>query len=510
MTTPGTTTGTTTDEHDPAALRLLDVLLAEELRAADAAAARPTPRRNGLAAALLIGLGLAALAGVWATTDRAGHPADAGAQDPQDPALEVLEPATAAELALLLPALEAVIVGPPVTEPVGDLLLNGHVLIGRPREQLWSPVEIREPTELVQWMDLLRTSAAHPVSPAGRDAAFAQVRLRLLGRRLVVLQLHVRTGSLRGAGDLAFTADDALRRRIEAAAAEGKVRGRRAASVAVTEDDLRALPVDLRALECRDLPAAALRAELPRFTRLESLRCVVDANRPPQADEALVLPILAALPGLHTLAISECFVTSIAARQWQTMPELRELEIVRNRTEPPALPQLPVRSGLPQGPERSRLHLLPDLLPRLPSLRVLRLVDCHGTHPAIDAVLHSHLEELHLVRTGIALDDLRRLADLPTLRVLHFDLIRRNEEAEVIVRALGTLRQLRTLVVTNDSNSARIVGWLDEETLRAALPGCDVSVARPGAAAGNVLVLPVTAPAPAPAPAPGQPVETDK
>jgi hypothetical protein len=523
-------------EREPAALRLLDVLLEEEMlldeiggvgpQACAPCALRPRSR-PWVAAAMLAGIAVV-VASAWLANGppRASAPdgspsraADApagaagsgepAASRPQDPSPPVeprrADPRDAGELHGLLEGLMQVrlVPSPP---PEGVPILSGLPLLGRMftrqvdaenRDGL-QPLSITAPAELRQWRQALRGSPAAPASHAFLDDTEVEIVRRAAatqepGRTDLGLELRLADGRLlvgsteRGAGQAAFrlafgdvrlAASPELRQLLAAGDAAIRLAWRRRHGIAADAAELQALPPDSVAIECPVLAPAALRAELPRFTALERLTLLT--GEPGQSPSGGVIAAIASVPTLRTLSLPAHALTDADVATLARSP-LRRLHLTGQ------LPVLSARSFAAwRGLESLALDLtacesdLRAIAAALPALKVLAIGDVsHGR--AAEAVLATKVERLALGKARAA--DLSTVAALPSLRelCLHDAMLGAGE-----LRALRAIKGLRRLELVgcvfadadpfvDDADLLLRGSVVSADALRRALPDCEVT-----------------------------------
>jgi len=473
-----------TATREPAELRLLDVLLEEELqRQHHAAAQRPSAPRGRrvltVAAVLLLGVGVVLGVLVGGRGEQTALPANQ-----QGGEREEVTPESAQQLAELLPKLESVVV---------TSLRSERPRAGFPGLREWQAdfldpaarVSIADPVQLVRWMDALRAACGAAGTRAVRDLPpDCEVRLQLHGARAVRLRLT--DSALQCSPAICLAVDGALLQLLNAGRFAADRHARLLRGRAMDAEELRLLPTDLRELTCFLVDANDLAAALPRFPQLEQLRCYPGGRK---GQARALLPVLTALAPLRTLRSLRipADLLSTASATLAQLDQLEELtleaiaehpELTARLAGPAGLPSIPGAVPGPANQPGTDLSSLPEALPGLTHLRVLRLLNCHGLHPAIQAALRTRIEELHLDGSTIALDDLRALAALPSLRTLTVDLAAHAAaDDDAVVATLAQLRQLARIQLLCPAGRET-----PEARVRAALPACAVATTRYGLA----------------------------
>lgn len=414
-------------------LRLLDVLLEEEALASAATcpAAIVVPTRHWLRAiAALLGIAVVVATSWFAMRSDAPTPATS----PQDPA-----PAPAPRVVPFDPALLPRVVSVRVA-PQGQIDASGT--------EMMRPVEFREPTVLQRWR---AASAACAPDKDGKALRMFRVELFLDDGTVIVGTADIR-GMLRF-GDHARGTNQEVRGLLLMATQEHTRQSRRAQQVAISVEDLRAMPSDLRYLASPMLTAAEVRAELTRFSKLEVLEFVPHLRRAsplvnvePRAVPAPdVVQGLAAIPTLREITLHVDLLHADGLRALAALP-LQTLNVVGHADNLPArelgelarrLDALRLLGGAPtpeQLQEISKSTTLrefwfqygPDFAPAaaclaaMPALQRLSLQG-HGTlnaDEALTAVARTHIRELRLANLRVDGTSLAKLVDLPSLATL--------------------------------------------------------------------------------------------
>jgi len=253
-----------------------------------------------------------------------------------------------------------------------------------------------------------------------------------------------------------------------------------ACGVAQTTEELRALPAATRSVLCGPLTADEVRKELTPFAPLERLAIAPIGERTAVSPDAV-----AAIAGLGTLRSLALPADGLGTADLAGLARLslRELELTGRL-------RLPGRATLAELRELAVLRLdlsgcegdLRGLLASLPSLTVLELGDGSWLDDGvIDAILATKVVRLSIGGEHVQAPQLERLASLPSLRELQLHDVIPLFAGEQ--RALGNMQRLRRLeLVRCDPVRGERGGPIDESQppdhdyrdLRAKLPGCIV------------------------------------
>jgi len=481
-------------------LRLLDVLLEEELGRAPGSvrtAPPPRPRPSRLLAAALLLLGLGVVGGVLLLRSGAGNTAAPAIEqplqqpqdpqqpkDPQQPDPTVAAPKDLAELRQLLAQVRK------VTARCQYLSTMTSHSIAFAEDPL-IVAEIDDAATLALWRSELLASTYTAANATAISASLA-LRFdladgRMLGGGAIIAPKY--SLSLGLAQQFEPTAE--LQGLLRHACRQAEQNGRRARGDVADIDELRALPATSRRVRCPCLTRDLAHAELPRFSALENLAFVrLGLCQLPHGD------IVAAIAGLRTLRALSLPAGALDAddlRVLATLPLLTELELDGELTEPTAaalssfaervtvlrlgsvevpLAALAAASKLVHLEELRITGPVPtelDLLASFPRLRHLELLSPGLGDHQLAALLATKIESLRLEGTKVTAGGLAQLAALPSLRELA---VRDSDLDEV--EALGKLQQLRRLDLTNTMVTVDGVRALQE-----ALPSCTI-VADPG------------------------------
>lgn len=491
-------------------LRLLDVLLEEELAAQRPPAAVAVARGRSLAAAAWLLAGIAVVVGVRASMQRE---ADRAASHGQDP-IVAQQSAGSAEL---LDALRT---------PTGRRSLFDHLLCirseclgqieadpsGRAPAEVLGVAELRDRDRIDRfsgWLDESLGTIDGVVGLAEAPRWSTRIWLEFDdGRRwpllyhaqsqtvlLSVLRvLQVKDGPL--AAELQTLQDSAL-------AKAGAVHG-----VARSVRELAELPATIATLHCRALPAEALREHCARFVNLQELRiddaCDIFAGGGPprrmdaweRAEERALTPasvqVIAALPTLRHLQLPGDTLDDAALTALGRMPALRSLtltgscagistfadlgdrlEVLRlpgSRQAPalraqqlrgietlPRLAELWLCVGDDEGAVAASLLAMPSLRRLAVSGRGVAILD----RELFAAIAHTRVDRLWLTNMQPSVAALEQLAGLPSLREV--DLFGATLGGEH-VGPLGTWNQVTRLDLRGTG-----LGPLSVEDVRAAL-----------------------------------------
>jgi len=372
---------------------------------------------------------------------------------------EQLAPPTAAALVELLPKLERVIVTPRSSPPIA----------------------IDAPPELVRWMEAVRASCAQQAQAGHATVPAADVDLLIHGNRWVRLRVNVSSTRLPGVLNCAdaFRALDlspALEQLVRAACLESARRTRVANGIAIDAEDLRRMPATASELSCMGLRGDDVAAQLPRFARLQTFGYTLGLE-PAWTLRAGLPRVLRAVGGLATvrkLSLDATLLTEACVEPLTAIAGVEELTfmVARRTASRESLPRQEILSALSSVDDGARLAVIAEALPRLPHLRVLRLYNCIGTRPVVEALVRTHAVELHVEYSLVAFDDLRRLGELGSLRALTIDCSTLTGGADAdLVAALAGLHQLRRLTMLCPTDVA-----VPLDALRRALPECAVAV----------------------------------
>jgi hypothetical protein len=518
-------------EREHADLKLLDVLLEEELGGAQRGAAAVPPRgRLRLAAAMLFGVAVVG-ATAWAVRAKAAReavqpavqpdaPVQGPAQDPKRP--EVVQPKDLDELRRLLADVKKVVLVPSA-QPRGvpilkDLPVLGQLFVAQ-TDPSWrgaavvnltpyvrdfevpkardgeiavdfgvpdqgDPVAatvIDAPERVRQWVGAFGKCDGNvtggagnlvtiPISPIA-PAIVLHLRLVLAdGRELTGIEQNARMDGkdiVTLGGITLFTTAEL--KQLIADGREAVVRAARLrAGFAVNRDDLRALPATATAIQIPPFDAATLRTELARFPALERLAIVPQGiSQMPTGD---AIAAIAGVATLRTLVLPADALTDADVATLAALP-LRELGLTGRLRGLTAAPFARLRSleSLAIDVDSNAVDLR-ALLAALPALKTFAFQNPDLLDDAIDAVLTTKVERLCLQAAKLDAKRLARLAQLPSLRELrlHAAGIGPDEAAALAGMKLRRL-ELAPVAWFQPLGQEKAVNL---EALRARLPGC--------------------------------------
>lgn len=469
------------DERDAAAMRLLDVLLEEEIggdraehNAAVVAMAAPRRRARVLraqrqrrswllpAATVLTGMG-AVVGTLWlrAVPDQA-------VSAPQDPL--PVEPQSLPHFLELLASCEALTLNR--SDVVGATQINdANGSTDRLDTQAWPEVLRITGTDLARWRAAIVASADTTAGFEGIEDVM-HVDVELPGQRRLRCFVSVGADRVRfGTGvEDPIVPNATLTTLLRDAFAELDRRHRAARGVVSDAGELRALRDDVRRIDARALAGDVVLAELPRFAALEHLDVRADVfddasltaiGRLPKLQRLVLRGAGGGLSGsgfaafanrpLREVACVGC--SGLTRRGVQVMAKLRSLVAL-----------------CIDGPIGRDGELLADLA-TFPSLTELAVRSAAFTDEQIDPLLRTKLQRLVLVDANVSGDGLARLAGLPSLRELELVMPALGDADLEGLAELGSLRRLtlRHVRVTD----AGLAG------LRQQLPACAIEC-RPG------------------------------
>lgn len=463
------------------ALRLLDVLLEEEVAAATHTNAATSPlviapvrsaNWQWLAAALL---GIAVVVATsWLTTHAPTPAPTTPIQDPVPRAVEVV-PYDAALLG------QVVVVRTSLAQNFGFVEADANI-----------HVETRDAAQLAAWREALTATSDRWSNPG------AQFTIELGLADGKVMRGRGWFGSLTFGGTTIATTS-ALQEFLQGTN-EALLRAhRRARGIAADLDELRELDPTSRAIVSPWLTGNEAKTELRRFPLLESIEFAPGACLTRQADAVKfrsgkdLASGLAEIPTLQHVVLLGAYLDAGALRALATLPKLRSLVIPSGLAEVPAeelgalarrLEVLHVQGSLLSDEQLLAIRRsttlkelwvrcgmtsqsLVDGLVALPSLRRLSVVGYgHDCSPLLAAIARTRVAELRLEEMSLTNDAVAALAALPSLHTLHL--------VDISSAAFGTLdleplQQLRHLAFDWTWASTP---W--SERTRAALPNCAV------------------------------------
>lgn len=423
-------------------LRLLDVLLEEEALASGAVC--PTtivaPPRHWLRAiAALLGI-VVVVATSWLAVRT---PASAPAATPQDP-----EPAR--RVVPFDPALLPRVVGVRVGGPKSYIEESGSRFVN----PLQRPAEFRQPEVLERWRSVI---AACKPEKDGKPLRMFWVELDLGDGTVMTGTADIR-GMLRF-GDHGRGANQEVRDLLLMVTQEVARQRRREEQLALSLEELRALPADLRRVASPLLTAAEARVELARFHQLEILAFVphvrgaaLDAREQRSVPAHDVVAGLSALPALREVTLHVDQLHAEGLQALAALPKLQALDVVGDVSTIPArelgalarrLSTLRLLDGeatpdqlreIATSPTLRELWLAcgPEFAPvaaclaAMPALQRLSL-QAHGTldaDAALIAIARTRLRDLRLARLRVDGKSLARLVDLASLQTLELDDLR--------------------------------------------------------------------------------------
>jgi hypothetical protein len=455
-------------ERERGDLRLLDVLLEEELGGAQRSAAAPPLRgRLWLAAAMLFGVAVVG-ATWWAVR---ANPARDVERAAQDRGVVVVEPKTGAEFLQLLGLVTRLRV-----QALGQLRRG----LGKERIGIAGAVAVlRDPAAVQRLCNGLQRPWSDRLIYAGGDQdSDARLCLDLSDRRRVEVGIRFRGSGFflteSSAWELAFAGSDEVEAAATAALAalleQANSNGRLLHARVDTLDQLAALPATQRGIDCGSFgPDEA--DGVQRLTRLESLSVA--------AIDGGAIAALGALPSLRRVSLGGDALDAAKLRALARLPGLRALEL-RTRSdeiELQPLPLAPAELEALRSIETLQLHWIVDAaqlraLGRLPRLQELwlavpeasaelaaglrslpalrRLVLTGGGSPLaggelVRALAATRVEQLRLSQMSVDAESLRALAALPTLREVDLGTVRLGREQCL---AMESWQQVRRLDVT--------------------------------------------------------------
>ena len=412
-------------------LRLLDVLLEEEALAAAALhpAAVAAPRHWLRVLAALLGIAVVGATSWVAVRGDAPAPADA----PQDPQ----------------PARRTVPFDPARLERVVGVRIAPQRQVDATGNAIARHVEFRDPAVLQRWRTAI---AACTPDKDGKPLHMIRIELDLGDGTTMAGTADIR-GMLRfdnhGRG-----ANEAVRDLLLMATQESARQLRRAEHIALSVEELRALPADLRRLASPLLTAAAMRVELGRFHQLEVLEFVphlrnatplgsVEPRTVPGND---VVAGLASLPTLREVTLPVALLDADGLRALAALPKLQTLNVVGQAPPMPAkelgelarrLDTLRLLDGEPTAEQLGAIAASPTLrelwlqcgpefapvaacLAALPALQRLSLQG-PGTldaDAALTAIARTRIRALRLASLRVDGKALARLVHLASLQTL--------------------------------------------------------------------------------------------